>query len=75
MIDDALVANPWTSEPEKMRIVGRDHILKLLNQDYFESVFDVRRKCSIYGKPQELGKNSSILFAIKNAAIHPITTS
>lgn len=49
-----------------MRIVGRDYILKLLNEDYFKSVFEIRKKYFVSGEPQELGKNSTIFFGMKN---------
>lgn len=49
-----------------MRISGRDYILKILNQKYLESVFDIRKKYFASGKPQELGKSSTIFFVMKN---------
>lgn len=49
-----------------MIIVGRDYILKILNQEYIRSVFDVRKKYFVSGEPRELGKNSTIFFVMKN---------
>ena len=50
-----------------MRVVGRDYIFKLSNQSFFKSVFEVRKKYFIKGQPQELAKNSTIFFALKDA--------
>jgi hypothetical protein len=51
---------------EKMKVVGRDYIFKRLSQEYFESVFDLRKKYYSIGEPQWLGKNSTIFFTMKN---------
>lgn len=53
-----------------MRIIGRDYILKILNQQYLQSVFEVRKKYFSSGEPKELGKNSTIFFAMKNPETH-----
>ncbi|MEM4311102.1 MAG: hypothetical protein QXX95_01780 [Nitrososphaerales archaeon] len=49
-----------------MRIVGRDHIFKILNEEYYESVFNIRKKYFLSRKPKEIGKGSNVYFIIKN---------
>ena len=47
--------------------VGKDHVFKILNQEFFESVFRVRRKYYMKGEPSELGKGNKIYFVMKSA--------
>jgi len=49
-----------------MRIVGSDYVFKILNQEFFESVFRVRRRYYMSGEPSELGKGSKIYFVMKS---------
>jgi hypothetical protein len=48
-----------------MRIVGNDYIFKLLNQEFFESVFRLRKRYFMKGEPSELGKGSRAYFVMK----------
>jgi len=49
-----------------MRRIGSDYVFKILNQEFFESVFRVRKKYYIRGNPSELGKGNTIYFVMKN---------
>ncbi len=49
-----------------MRIIGSDYVFKILNQEFFESVFRVRKKYYMRGKPSELGKGNTIYFVMKS---------
>ena len=48
-----------------MRIAGRDYLLKILNRDYADSVLVTRKKYFCSGEPQELGRNSTLFFAMR----------
>ncbi len=48
------------------RIIGSDYVFKILNQEFFESVFRVRKKYYMRGKPSELGKGNTIYFVMKS---------
>jgi hypothetical protein len=49
-----------------MRKVGSDYVFKILNREFFESVFRVRKKYYVRGKPSELGRGNIIYFVMKS---------
>ena len=49
-----------------MRKVGSDYVFKILNQEFFESVFRIRRRYYMKGEPSELGKGNKIYFVMKS---------
>lgn len=48
-----------------MRVVGRDYILKIANQEFYDSVFNVRKRYFMTGKPTEMGRGNTVLFVMK----------
>jgi hypothetical protein len=49
-----------------MRIVGRDYIFKIQGQEFYDSVFDKRKRYFTAGEPNELGKGSLVYFVMKS---------
>jgi hypothetical protein len=49
-----------------MRKVGGDYVFKILNKEFFESVFRIRKKYYVRGEPSELGKGNTIYFVMKS---------
>lgn len=48
-----------------MRKVGKDYVFKILNQEFFESVFKLRRRYFLKGEPSELGEDNTAYFVMK----------
>jgi hypothetical protein len=49
-----------------MRKAGSDYVFKILNKEFFESVFRVRKKYYVRGEPSELGEGNTIYFVMKS---------
>lgn len=48
-----------------MRVVGRDYILKITDQEFYDSVFNIRKRYFMTGKPTEIGRGNTVLFVMK----------
>lgn len=48
-----------------MRVVGRDYILKIADQEFYDSVFNIRKRYFMVGKPTEIGRGNTVLFVMK----------
>lgn len=48
-----------------MRVVGRDYILKIADQEFYNSVFNIRKRYFMVGKPTEIGRGNTVLFVMK----------
>ncbi len=43
-----------------MRVVGRDYVLKIADQEFYNSVFNIRKRYFMTGRPTEIGRGNTV---------------